>query len=436
MLGGALAGIRVVEIASDHAASAGKLLAELGAEVVLVEPPGGHPGRRYPPFAEDVPGDDRSLWWWHYQCGKRSIVLDLEDAGGRDGFRELVRHSDLVLEGEPPGRLGGLGIDADRCRAADGRLVWVSVTGYGRETARRDEQFTDLTLQAGGGQMWMTGYDDHRLPPVRWGGDQGFHIGGVWAVIGALVALHGRVRDGAGTLVDVSMHAAANVTTEQGNHHWLVARQEVGRLTCRHAAPVGRPTQETMAVSADGIWVNTGVPGRLPRDYAQLLGWLAELGLADGFAESVWLDIGARREATDYGAVGLDPEVTECLSAARSAMTLIATTLSAREFFEGAQRRGIACGPLYSPDEAMDSVHSRARGFPVRLYYEEVDREVEHPGAPFVLHGAPWSAPRRAPKLGEYQHLAPSARLDPAPPRIGLAHRTSEHVRHEEQKCP
>ena len=117
------------------------------------------------------------------------MILDLEQRSDAKAFRELVATADIVLEGERPGRLGDLGLDADDLRPSHPALVWVSVTPFGRDDPRRDEQFTDLTVLAGGGPVWSCGYDDHTLPPVRGGGNQGYHTGCVWAVIGALTAV-------------------------------------------------------------------------------------------------------------------------------------------------------------------------------------------------------------------------------------------------------
>ena len=75
-----LAGIRVIEIANERIAFAGKLLADMGADVILIEPPGGDPSRDYPPFLDDTPGPNRSLYFWHYHTSKRGITLDLDDA--------------------------------------------------------------------------------------------------------------------------------------------------------------------------------------------------------------------------------------------------------------------------------------------------------------------------------------------------------------------
>src|SRR5262249_33601315 len=102
---GPLEGLRVVELASEYAAFGGRLLADFGAEVILVEPSGGAPERRYAPFVDDVPDPERSLYWWHYQSNKYGVVIDLDDEDGRDRWRDLVATADIVLEAEPPGRL-------------------------------------------------------------------------------------------------------------------------------------------------------------------------------------------------------------------------------------------------------------------------------------------------------------------------------------------
>ena len=100
---GPLYGLEVVELASEHAAWAGKLLADLGAEVTLVEPPGGHATRSIGPFLDDRPGPERSLWWWHHHTSKNGVVLDLDIPAGVELLGRLVGRCDIVLEAEQPG---------------------------------------------------------------------------------------------------------------------------------------------------------------------------------------------------------------------------------------------------------------------------------------------------------------------------------------------
>jgi crotonobetainyl-CoA:carnitine CoA-transferase CaiB-like acyl-CoA transferase len=397
----ALKGLRVLELSNERIAFAGKLLADMGADVILIEPPGGDPARNYGPFLDDQPGPERSLWWWHYHTSKRGVVLDLDAAKDRERFRGLVAGADLVLESEGPGRLAGLGLDYADLAALRPDLIHVSMTPFGRTSANAAVPVTDLTLLAGGGPVWSCGYDDHTLPPVRGGGNQGFHTGCHFAVMSALTALIHRGATGQGQFIDVSMHGAQNVTTESASFSWLVAGQTVQRQTGRHAATI--LTGETQARCADGKWVNTGVPPRYPADFASLLEWVRSLGLEEQLPEAVFLEMGAGLdEPIDFAALGRDDEATAIYGAGRAALVLIAENVAAYDFFIGCQSRGIASGVIYSPDEAFEDVHFRARGFQVEVEHPELGRTFRYPGAPYKLPASPWAISRRAPRLGEH----------------------------------
>jgi crotonobetainyl-CoA:carnitine CoA-transferase CaiB-like acyl-CoA transferase len=399
---GPLDGVRVVEIASDHAAFAGKLLGDLGAEVIVVEPPGGHRSRGYEPFAGDIAGPDRSLWWCYYNTSKLGVVLDLDAENEAATFRRLVATADIMLEGESPGRLAARSLDAVDLRPEHERLVWVSVTPFGRDNPRGNEEFTDLTVLAGGGPVWMCGYDDHTLPPVRGGGNQGFHTVSVWAVIGTLTALLARDVTGTGQLVDVSMHAAANVTTEAGTYEWLVARRTVQRQTGRHAAVTA--TMASLVESGDGRWSHTGFPPRTPEEFTALLRWLDELDLRDTFEDTPLLELGIDRPEIRAVDIGTDPVATEVFRAARDGLSFVASHLTVQEFFVGAQRHGLACGAVYAPEEALENEHFVARRFPVVIHHDELDGDVVYPGAPFPMPASPMRV-TRAPRVGEHNYL-------------------------------
>ena len=107
----ALEGIRVIEIANERGVLTGKLLADMGADVVTIEPPRGSAMRSYAPFVDDEPDPEKSLYWWYYNTSKRSVTLDLESQRGRELFMRLVATADAVLECEDPGRMAKLGLD-------------------------------------------------------------------------------------------------------------------------------------------------------------------------------------------------------------------------------------------------------------------------------------------------------------------------------------
>ncbi|MEX2230225.1 MAG: CoA transferase [Dehalococcoidia bacterium] len=397
---GALADLRVIELANERSAFAGKLFADMGADVILVEPPGGDAMRTYPPFLEDRPGTDRSLAFWHYHTSKRGIVLDLDSGDGRVSFRRLVATADVVIESEEPGRLQALGLELAALQREHPRLITISMAPFARNGPRAREQTTDLTLLAGGGPAWSCGYDDHTLPPVRGGGNQGYQTGCHYAFMGALVALLYRDRTGRGQHIDVDMHAAQNITTEAGSYTWLVAQQTVQRQTGRHAGV--NPSPQSQVQCADGRWVTTGFPGRRGDDYRRLLAWLEDSGLREQFAPAPLLELGTQHERLDLSRIAIDDEVRAIFGAARDALVFLASKLPAYEFFTGGQSRNFQVGIIYSPEEVMEDRHFIDRGFPVRVAHPELGREFTYPGAPYVFHGSPWKIQRRAPLLGEH----------------------------------
>ena len=411
-----LDGLRVVELTSERCALAGKLLADMGADVIVVEPPGGSPMRAYEPFAGDDPDPEHALWWWHYNTSKRSVVLDLDAADGAGDFRRLVSTSDVVIEAEPLGRLAALGLDWSQLGGASSstsasaaqpspgaserneRLIWVSITHNGRE--RPDPPATDLTVLAEGGPVWSCGYDDHTLPPVRGGGNQGLQMACHYAIATLMAALMWREDSGRGQLIDVSMLAAANVTCEFATYFWLNQQVEVQRQTGRHALPqISEPTQVRCA---DGRWLNTGVPPRRGPEFAALSGWVAELGLAGECPYTELLKLGEGYEQIDILHLDADPLSAEVFGAGRDTINFLAERLGAHELFVGLQTIGLACGIVYSPEEMLADEHFVARGFPVEIDHD--GSAVTYPGAPYKFSATPWRA-TRAPRLGEHQHL-------------------------------
>jgi crotonobetainyl-CoA:carnitine CoA-transferase CaiB-like acyl-CoA transferase len=396
---GPLAGVRVVELASEFGAFTGKLLAGLGADVILVEPREGHPTRWYPPFVADRPGIEASLWWAHYNTGKSGVTLDLESAADRALLARLVETADAVLEGDTPRSLHPRGLDWDDVRANCPRLIWISVTSFGRDNPRSLEPITDLTSLAGSGPVWSCGYDDHMLPPVRGGGNQAAQIAGVWAANAAMIAILARSRTHRGQLVDVSMHAAGNVTTEGATTRWLVARETVQRQTGRHAWPV--PTAPTLIQAGDGRYVSTGVPPRTGTGCAAVAEWLDELGLLDTFPDKIFLEIGREMESIPLPEHTDDPVAHAVVAAMRAALTMIAARLDAKAYFVDAQRRGLASAAVLAPEEALTDEHFAARGFPETVTDGPSTRPAVYPGAPFRSNVSSWQT-KRAPRLGEH----------------------------------
>lgn len=376
------------------------MLAELGADVFVVEPPTGSPHRSRPPFVDDQPGVDRSLRWWSGNVGKRSVTIDLTSESGRQSLEALIATADIVIAGSDQYE----GVSYDACSDRDARLIWVSVSPFGLGSARAGQPVTDLTMLSGGGPVWNCGYDDRTLPPIRGAGDQSTNIAGMYCAIGALVALAHRDHTGQGQLVDVNVSAACNVTCEQTTYHWLVNQDVCRRQTGRHAYTT--PSSPVQVRCADGHYATTGVLPRKQEDYARLLAWLGELNLTEELPEAVFLEMAAARDKpVDLALIGADDETTAILSAARDAIRLIASRLSAKDFFVSSQRRGFPCGAVLPPDEAFEDEHTVARGFHVPVRHPELDKTYTYPGTPYLFSETPTVAPVRPPLLGEHNDL-------------------------------
>jgi len=397
----ALNGVRVLELANESNAFAGKLLGDMGADVILIEPVSGEPSRAYPPFVDEQPGDNQSLYFMHYNTSKRSMILDLETQGGQTTFKQLIKSTDVLLESEPVNRLGKLSLDYKDLVKIQPTLIHAAITPYGRDQAQSDLPVTDLTLMASSGPPWSCGYDDHDLPPVRGWGQQAYHTGCHYAFMSILTALLYRNVSGQGQFIDVSISAALNVTTEAASYSWLVSGATVQRQTGRHAAI--KPTAESQVKCADGRYVNTGVPPRFPEEFGRLLTWLRETGLDKDFPEAVFLDMGANWQGPfDLSQIGEDETITAIFMAGRQALIKIANSISAYDFFIGCQHSGLSVGIVYAPEEAFEDKHFKARGFPVEVQHDDLERTITYPGAPYQLPASPWSINRRAPHLGEH----------------------------------
>jgi benzylsuccinate CoA-transferase BbsE subunit len=370
---GPLEGVRVVELASEWTGPVGLLLAGMGAAVTVVEPPEGSPTRAWGPFMADEPGPDRSLWWRRENRGKEGVRLDLEGEADRAAFGRLLDGADVLVESEAAGRLAWLGeLPA---------LVWASVTPFGRGSDRADEAVTDLTLLAGAGPIWSNGYDDHTLPPMRGSEGQAAVLGGYPAVIGLLAALLARTKTGRGQLVDVSLHAALNVTTEGATYEWFTRGETVQRQTGRHAWV--DQTQPIQFLARDGRHVHTGVPSVSRGGCQAVLDWLDETGGRDDFADAVVLQLGADGELPLA-----DPQMQEeVVGILRACTAHIAARVDAEDFYRRGQARGFTVAVVRAAEDVLADPHLQARGAWEDVGEPTLGRTIRYPAAPVAFRG-------------------------------------------------
>jgi formyl-CoA transferase len=211
----ALDGVRVIElgglIAGPYATS---LFAQFGAEVIKIEAPGeGDPLRRWRKLHR-VPGQsDTSLWWYSLARNKKSVTIDLKSEPGREIVRRLAKDADVLVENFRPGAMEAWGLGWDELSTINPRLVMVRISGYGQTGPYRDRPGFANIAEAMGGLRYVTGYPDRA--PVRTGVSLGDTLAALYAVIGALIALHHRnVNGGRGQVVDVALYEAVFAVME------------------------------------------------------------------------------------------------------------------------------------------------------------------------------------------------------------------------------
>lgn len=201
-----LEGLVALDLADLKGQFCGKLLADLGMEVIKVEPPAGDPVRRLGPFARGQPGLERSLRFAYLNSGKKSLTLDVATAEGRDLLLHLVEQADVLLETGQPGELEQLDLGHARLLERNPRLVITSVTGFGQDGPRRHYLCPDIVGFAMGGLMYISG--DAALPPVKAPETQAYYFACVYAALGTLLALWQRRSDRRGRVVDISIQEA------------------------------------------------------------------------------------------------------------------------------------------------------------------------------------------------------------------------------------
>ena len=355
-----------------------RLLADYGADVIKVEPPGGDPARLLPPFYEDQPGPERSGLFLFLNTTKRSVVIDLKTEAGRDQLLGLVRGADVLVENFRPGTMERLGLGYERLSELNPRLVMTSVTNFGQSGPYRDYAGTDLTLYAMGGNMIGSGDIDHE--PLKTGGRMvGYHAAYVSALATA-VALRAAEQRGEGEHLDISIFETATHSID-GRLARLMSYQHTGKVASRgrQAFGVGGGVYQC----SDGYVLLTAGAVQLPA-------MLEMVGREDLLEQEQWATIAARSHPDRVGE----------FDAYLCPWTLERTKKQIREACE---QFGVMGAPLNTVADLLVDESFRARGF-----FQQIDHPstgpLTYPGYHFILHReeGPMPPRRRAPLLGEH----------------------------------
>ena len=387
---GPLEGLRVLELADEKGQFCGKLLGDLGADVIKIEPPGGERCRHIGPFLDDIPHPERSLSFWYYNTSKRGITLDLATADGCRIFARLAATSDVILETFHPGYLAALGVDYESLREQYPRLIMCALTPFGQTGPWRDYVSTDLLHMAAGGEMASCGYDQVDVPnaaPIAPGGGNAWHMGCHFAYIAIVAALVYRSVSGQGQYIDASIHEACALSTEAAVANYVYRGETLRRQTGRHHA--ANPTNRTQFRAKDGSYVTALITGGLnPRNVANLAVLMDSFGMAGDLK---------------------DPRYQEPAVIAANASHIIddllanfIASLPAEQVYHAAQERGFTWGAVRAPEALLHDAHLHDRGFWKQVEHPELGRSFTYPGEAAIYNGSPWRISRRAPLIGEH----------------------------------
>jgi crotonobetainyl-CoA:carnitine CoA-transferase CaiB-like acyl-CoA transferase len=370
--GGALQGLRILDLTGPEGQPCGRYLADLGADVILVEPPGGSPSRFMAPFAARGRDPERSLYFLNANTNKRGVVLDVETEDGRATLRKMARTADAVLESFPPGYLDSLGLGYESLAAEDPGLVMTSLTPFGQTGPYRDFRSADIVIAALGGLAYAEG--EVEGPPVTMPRYQAYQMGGLHGAFGTLMALWHRDRTGQGQQVDVSFLEVA------AHQHMVLVRYASQQELPTRRGRLGGTGPSQYFPTKDGDWVMLALTSA--RQWQEFAAWVGDPVLME----------------PKYQVLSTRDRDIEMIKEKAAAFV---AGFTAEEFLrEGASHR-VTVAPANTPADFARHPHAT---------HHKVFTEIDHPalgryqalGAPAVYSRTPWAVRRPAPTLGQH----------------------------------
>jgi crotonobetainyl-CoA:carnitine CoA-transferase CaiB-like acyl-CoA transferase len=397
----ALDDLRVLDLAGEIGQYCTKLLADLGADVIKIEPPEGDPVRNLPPFYHDEPGPDHSLYWLNLNTNKRSITLRLDDPEGQRVFRRLVETADVVVESFDPGYMDGLGLGCDVLSKINPQVIVTSITGFGQTGPHAHYKSPDIVGIAMSGVMWLAGdpQDQPNRPPMN----QGYASASIIGAAGTLLAVCARDQIGEGQHVDVSMQEALSLSQETAMQTWDMLQVLRVRNGSKGVVPIEIPgigVYETM----DGhVYGYVGTPGGAP--WTALLDWMIEEGKAEDLIEEPYHDVCINLNMRFFSTITTDPESVKKLAFFPHIVDVLrrfVRTKTKWEMYEQAQRKRLLFGIVSTPEDLAKNPQLQHLKWLTPVPHDDLGETLEYPGAPYQLAETPWSIRRRPPHRGEH----------------------------------
>ena len=389
---GALNCYRVLDLADEKGVFCGKILGDLGADVIKVEKPGGDTMRCIGPFFDDSCSNENSIYWAAYNSSKRGITLDITKAKGQEVFKNLVKTADILVESFNPGYMDGLGLGYHDLCKINPDIIVTSITPFGQTGPKSNHIASDLTLWASGGQMFSMG--SFERPPLRPTFPPNSYLhAGAQAAIGSLIALFHRQATGEGQQVDVSVQESVVNSLSAVTEYWDLMKQEYMRNGYRYVTDTGVGKRYGLPCK-DGfvtIFMLGGGTRASVRTLQQLVKMMDDEGKAPEWLKQInWV--------SDYNTETASQELIDRVEKAIGDFLL---TKTKKELYEETITKSLLIAPFMDARDIAQNDQLQARRFWVQTDDSELGRTITHCGPFSQLSETPINI-FRAPHVGEH----------------------------------
>jgi benzylsuccinate CoA-transferase BbsE subunit len=390
---------RVLDLTDEKGLLCGKLMGDMGADVIKVERPGGDAARNIGPYYHDEVHPEKSLFWFALNLNKRGITLNIETDDGREILKILVKTADFVIESFPPGYLDDLGLGYTHLEAINPRLIMVSITPFGQTGPYAHYKAPDIVGMAMGGMMQICGDPDR--PPVRVSHPQAYYFAAADGMVGAMAAHCYREETGEGQHVDVSMQESVVPLAMTAPFLWefyKINQKRGGSVQIvEHRLEDG--TQKTTRMRT--VWPTKD-------GYVQyaIMGGVIGAPSSRALVEAMDSAGMATEELKnkDWEALNRQTITQEEIDRISDPIGKYFAAHSCKEIYEEAVKRRIILAPLSTTAQIRQNEQLQERDAWTEVAHPELETSIPFPGEWARLAGTPLSLRRRAPLIGEHNH--------------------------------
>jgi crotonobetainyl-CoA:carnitine CoA-transferase CaiB-like acyl-CoA transferase len=385
-----LSGYRALDLTDEKGYICGKILGSLGVDVIKVEPPEGDIARSYPPFYHDIPGPERSLYWYSFNTDKRGITLNLETDKGRELLFRLVKKSDFLLESYSPGYMDSLGLSYEALSLINPGIIMTSITPFGQKGPYSSYKGCDLVVAAMGGLLENMGYPDR--PPVKESLESSYFQGCALAALGTIVSHYYREMTGEGQQVDVSLHECVAYRGAGPNFIYQLQKKLFKRAGQRAVGGSDRLRPPWVWPCKDGdiFWTFGDISMESPTNQ-MLSQWLDDEGLENPFHT---VKGGGRQEISLLG-----EEIMDIFTKAISKLFLKHTR---KEITDRGLKTEMRAWGAVNPAELLEDPHLAFRHFWKDVDYPQLGMALTYPRHFFVSNETENYVRHPAPLIGEH----------------------------------